>query len=125
MNKKEFINEIKTRLSILKKEEIDDIVNEYSEYIDEKIKSGKSESEAIKEFGDIDELVGGILDAYKINSEYYNNNSVLDKVFDDTKNVFDKAIKIISNGTSKEILKLLVYIGITILICYILKIHFI
>ena len=124
MNKKEFINEIKTRLSILKKEEIDDIVNEYSEYIDEKIKSGKSESEAIKEFGDIDELVGGILDAYKINSEYYNNNSVLDKVFDDTKNVFDKVIKIISNGTSKEILKLLVYIGITILICYILKLPF-
>ena len=82
MNKKEFINEIKTRLSILKKEEIDDIVNEYSEYIDEKIKSGKSESEAIKEFGDIDELVGGILDAYKIDKEYYNkNNSVLDKVF--------------------------------------------
>ena len=75
MKKKEFISEIKSRLAILKEEEINDIVNEYSEYIDEKVKSGKSESEAIQEFGDIDELVGGILDAYKIDSEYYKNNS--------------------------------------------------
>ena len=66
MNKKEFISELKSKLSILKKEEVNDIVNEYSEHIEEKIKSGKSEKEAIEEFGDIDELVSGILDAYKI-----------------------------------------------------------
>ena len=39
MNKKEFISELKSKLSILKKEEVNDIVNEYSEHIEEKIKS--------------------------------------------------------------------------------------
>ena len=124
MNKKEFISELKSKLSILKKEEVNDIVNEYSEHIEEKIKSGKSEKEAIEEFGDIDELVSGILDAYKIDKEYYKKNSIIDDVFDDTKDVFNKIVKIISNGTSKEIIKLLAYILVTILICYILKLPF-
>lgn len=124
MNKKEFISELKSKLSILKKEEVNDIVNEYSEHIEEKIKSGKSEKEAIEEFGDIDELVSGILDAYKIDKEYYKKTSILDNIAEDTKEVFNKIIKIISNGTSKEIIKLLAYILITILICYILKLPF-
>lgn len=124
MNKKEFIGELKSKLSILKKEEVNDIVNEYSEHIEEKIKSGKSEKEAIEEFGDIDELVSGILDAYKIDKEYYKKTSILDNIAEDTKEVFNKIIKIISNGTSKEIIKLLAYILVTILICYILKLPF-
>lgn len=124
MNKEEFINELRSKLSILKEEEIDDIVSEYGEHIDEEIKSGKSETDAINEFGDIDELVSGILDAYKINDKYYNKTSVLDNIFDDAKNVFNKIIKIISNGTSKDIIRLLVYVAITILICYILKLPF-
>ena len=90
MNKKEFISELKSKLSILKKEEVNDIVNEYSEHIEEKIKSGKSEKEAIEEFGDIDELVGGILDAYKIDKEYYKKTSILDNIAKDTKEVFNK-----------------------------------
>lgn len=124
MNKKEFISELKSKLSILKKEEVNDIVNEYSEHIEEKIKSGKSEKEAIEEFGDIDELVSGILDAYKIDKEYYKKTSILDNIAEDTKEVFNKIIKIISNGSSKEIIKLLAYILVTILICYILKLPF-
>lgn len=124
MNKKEFINELRSKLSILKEEEIDDIVSEYGEHIDEEIKSGKSEEDAICEFGDIDELVSGILDAYKINNKYYNKTSILDNIFEDTKSVFNKIIKIISNGTTKDIIRLLAYIAITILICYILKLPF-
>lgn len=124
MNKNEFISELKSKLSILKKEEVNDIVNEYSEHIEEKVKSGKSEKEAIEEFGDIDELVSGILDAYKIDKEYYKKTSILDNIAEDTKEVLNKIIKIISNGTSKEIIKLLAYILITILICYILKLPF-
>ena len=124
MNKNEFISELKSKLSILKKEEVNDIVNEYSEHIEEKIKSGKSEKEAIEEFGDIDELVSGILDAYKIDKEYYKKTSILDNIAEDTKEVFNKIIKIISNGSSKEIIKLLAYILVTILICYILKLPF-
>ena len=54
MTKEEFINKLKDKLSILNEDEVEDIINEYSEHIDEKIKSGVSEKEATNEFGDID-----------------------------------------------------------------------
>ena len=39
--------------------------------------------------------------------EYYKKTSILDNIAEDTKEVFNKIIKIISNGSSKEIIKLL------------------
>jgi len=74
MNKKDFIKELEKRLEILDEKEIKDIVNEYKDIIDEKVKSGKSEEEAVSEFGSIDELATEILKAYKINPKYSNSN---------------------------------------------------
>ena len=56
MNKKKFIKKLKNNLSILEENEINDIIDEYSDIIDEKIKNGKSEEEAINDFGNINEL---------------------------------------------------------------------
>ena len=98
MTKEEFINKLKDKLSILNEDEVEDIINEYSEHIDEKIKSGVSEKEATNEFGDIDELVSGILDAYKINKNYNKGQSnLIDDIVDTTKDVFNKTIKIFSS----------------------------
>ncbi len=74
MNKKDFIKELEKRLEILDEKEIKDIVNEYKDIIDEKVKSGKSEEEAVSEFGSMDELATEILKAYKINPKYSNSN---------------------------------------------------
>lgn len=74
MNKKDFIKELEKRLEILDEKEIKDIVNEYKDIIDEKVKSGKSEEEAVSEFGSIDELVTEVLKAYKINPKYSSSN---------------------------------------------------
>ena len=125
VTKSEFINKLKDKLSILNKNEVDDIINEYSEHIDEKVKSGVSESEAISEFGSIDELVSGILDAYKINKDYNKGESHLVRdIIDTTKDVFNKTIKIFSNGTFKDIMQLLIYILIALIICAIVKLPF-
>ena len=125
MTKEEFINKLKDKLSILNEDEVEDIINEYSEHIDEKIKSGVSEKEATNEFGDIDELVSGILDAYKINKNYNKGQSnLIDDIVDTTKDVFNKTIKIFSNGTFKDILQLFIYILVALLICAIVKIPF-
>lgn len=70
MTKKRFLSELKKRISILNEQEINDILNEYEESIDEKVKHGKKVSDAIADFGDIDELAEGILEAYKINPKY-------------------------------------------------------
>ncbi len=73
MNKSSFISKLKKNLKILDENEVKDIIDEYSEIIDEKIKNGKTEEEAIKDFGDVNELSKEILKAYKINPNYANN----------------------------------------------------
>ena len=45
MNKKEFINELESRLTNLPKKEIDDYIDFYSEAIDDRIEDGKTEDE--------------------------------------------------------------------------------
>lgn len=71
MSKKEFLKKLEERLLILNSSERKDIIDEYKDTINEKIKHGQTEVEAINDFGDIDELVEGILSAYKINPKYY------------------------------------------------------
>lgn len=70
MTKKKFLNELEKKLSVLDDSEIQDIMNEYSDIIDEKLKHGKTEKEAIEDFGSLDDLAKEILSAYKINPNY-------------------------------------------------------
>ncbi len=70
MTKKKFLSELEKKLSVLDDSEIQDIVNEYRDIIDEKVKHGKTEKEAIEDFGSLDDLVKEILSAYKINPNY-------------------------------------------------------
>ena len=49
--KKEFLNFLDKRLSILKEEEKNEVLNEYSQHIDMKVQEGQSEEDAIKNFG--------------------------------------------------------------------------
>lgn len=68
MNK--FLKELENRLMILSSDERQDIIDEYKSNIEEKIKNGKTEKEAVEDFGNIDDLAKEILSAYKINPEY-------------------------------------------------------
>lgn len=125
MTKKDFLDKLREKLEILKSDEVEDIINEYSEHIDEKVKSGVSEEDAILEFGDFNELVTNILDAYKINKNYNKGESnIVNDLIDTTKNVFNETIKIISSGTFKDILQLLIYVLIALIICAFVKIPF-
>lgn len=62
MNKKEFIEKLEKKLSKIKKSERDEAISYYVEIIDDAIEEGKKEKEAIKELGDIDEIVNKIID---------------------------------------------------------------
>ncbi len=70
MTKQKFLKELEKKLAILSETEKEDILNEYRDIIEEKVKHGKTEEEAVKEFGSIDELSKEILSTYKINPEY-------------------------------------------------------
>lgn len=126
MTKEEFLKRLKTKLSILEESEVIDILEEYSEHIDEKIKSGTSESDAIKEFGNINELASDILSAYKVKGNYSGNalNDFVTDFVDSIKEIFNKIVKVLSHGDTRDIVKLVIYVGIVLLVAAVIRIPF-
>ena len=80
MNKKKFLKILEEKLQILSEEEINDILNEYKDTIEEKVKHGSSEEEAVADFGSVEELSREILKAYKINPDYSKNKDKVKKI---------------------------------------------
>jgi ABC-type transport system involved in multi-copper enzyme maturation permease subunit len=70
VNKEKFLKELEKKLKVLSPEEKQDILNEYEDIITEKVKHGKTEEEAVKEFGDLNSLSEEILKSYKIDPKY-------------------------------------------------------
>lgn len=140
MNKKQFLNELEKRLKVLNENERKDIINEYSDIINEKIKNGKTEEQAVLEFGDIDSLVKEILESYKINPDYDNNfskkakdvaNNAEDLIKKGAKKLADTTTNIVndfknsdSNITLETIFEIIIKVFIFLIILAILRIPF-
>jgi uncharacterized membrane protein len=75
MKKQEFLDRLKSRISILDDEEVEDILTEYETHINEKMNAGKTEEQAIADFGDFNELIKDILAAYKIKDKGQTSSS--------------------------------------------------
>jgi hypothetical protein len=75
MTKQAFLDKLRSRLSILDDNEVEDILSEYAAHIDQKVASGKTEEQAIADFGDFNELVKAILSAYKIKDNASSSDS--------------------------------------------------
>ncbi len=107
MTKNEFIKKLRSKLHVLQESEVDEIINEYSDHIAQKIADGKTEAEAIEDFGDIDELASEILSAYHIKGsaktveDYFNSfvqfvNEVTNKVMGfDRRQVVDLIVEFV------------------------------
>ena len=70
MNKEGFLKELRDHLRVLDEREQEDIIDEYAQHIDLKMKSGLSEEEAISDFGNIAELAAEILEAYHVDPKF-------------------------------------------------------
>lgn len=99
MNKRKFLKELEKRLILLEETEKQDILNEYKDIIEEKVKRGKTEEEAIADFGSIDELSKEILKAYKINSEYLKDKQSTSS--DKAKEIINNSEDLIKEGARK------------------------
>ena len=62
MNKIEFLDELRSRLSGLPVKEVEERLSFYGEMIDDRIEEGLSEEEAIKAIGSVDEICDAILE---------------------------------------------------------------
>ena len=100
MTKQEFLKKLEKKLDILSKEEREDTINEYRDIIDEKMKHGRTEEEAVEEAGDVNELAKEIIEAYKINPDYQKNS----KTFaESTEDVIKKGAKKLSEVTEEVV----------------------
>ncbi|MDR0310086.1 MAG: DUF1700 domain-containing protein [Acidobacteriota bacterium] len=133
MSKKEFLEKLAQKLKILNKEEVADIVNEYAGYIDNKIAEGKSEEEAVADFGNINDLVKEILSAYKLSEDYTPPEEFSSsRLFDDTANFLNKSIEftarffndIFKHTNANYIVNILVTIFVALILVAIVKIPF-
>lgn len=123
MNKEEFLTKLRKKLSILEDSEIEDIVSEYEGYIEEKVGSGLTEEEAVKELGDFDEIVNDLLAAYKVkvpSNEEGGFTKFINYLGDGLDNLMDS----LNNKSGKDIVKFLIEIIIIIFIIALLKIPF-
>lgn len=99
MNKEEFLSVLRKNLSVLEEGEINDIIEEYEQHIDMKMKGGLSEKDAIRDFGDMKELTAGILEAYHVKADFSKEekkNVDFSKVVEESK----KATNAIGKGTT-------------------------
>jgi len=61
MNKQEFLNELKSKLTGLPQADLEERLSFYEEMIDDRIEDGKTEEEAVSEIGSVDEVVKTIM----------------------------------------------------------------
>ena len=57
MTKSEFLQQLREKMKGLPKTDIEDRVNFYIEMIDDRIEEGLSEEEAVRDIGNVDEIV--------------------------------------------------------------------
>lgn len=124
MTKQQFIDELNRRLQIISEKERKDIIDEYCNHIDMRMAEGKSEEEAIEDFGDIDELISDILDAYKINTKSMQDETFEGKMNRFLDDLFEGLKKIVSHFTSLDmdgVVHLLFELFITLIILAVIR----
>lgn len=97
MTKKAFLEKLEKKLSVLDAAEKKDIIDEYKGIIEEKIKHGMKEEEAVADFGDFDEFVSEILSAYKINPHIHKEKASKEKAQD----ILETGEELIKEGAKK------------------------
>jgi len=117
MNKSTFVKKLRSKLQILDNNEVEEIISEYSAHIDQKIADGKSEEEAIKDFGDINELANDILSAYHIEGK----SKTLEDYVSIVLEFFNDATSKILKYESKELGSFIVEFVLTCLILAVVK----
>ena len=126
MKKEEFLRILERKLEVINEKERKDIIDEYRTHIEMKMQEGKSEEEAIADFGDIDELVDEILDAYKINTDRVNRSfdSKLNHVMDELFEGFQRLLGSFTSLNVDDVVRLVFEILVILLLLAVLQFPF-
>lgn len=125
MNKKDFLDKLRKKLSILNDEEIEDIINEYEGYIDEKLNEGKTEKEAVKELGNVNEIANDLLEAYKVKPTVNDEENFVDKIIKAITNFIEIIINSLKGKSLADIIRMLILLCLIVLVIWAFKLPFI
>lgn len=76
MDKATFLVQLQKNIGMLDDDEQKDIIDEYSQHIDMKVSGGMTEAEAIEDFGDFNEFVRDVLNAYHVKAPFDQGDAV-------------------------------------------------
>ena len=126
MSKEEFLRVLERKLDVINEKERKDIIDEYRTHIEMKLQEGKTEEEVIQDFGDIDELVEEILDAYKINTQRVNQSfdAKLNKVLDSLFESFQRFLGSLTSLDVDDVVRLVFEILVILILLSLLHIPF-
>ncbi len=132
MKKKTFLTKLNLKLDVIEEQARTKILKEIEKEIDDLIKKGKEEKEAVKAVGSINELTEKILKEHKISAKYYrkkgSNNSKRDNKFEDFIDFIvlrvENFVNKITKQDSQKIIEIVIYILLLILAFFLLKIPF-
>ncbi len=126
MSKEEFLRVLERKLDVINEKERKDIIDEYRTHIEMKMQEGKTEEEVIQDFGDIDELVEEILDAYKINTQRVNQSfdAKLNKVLDSLFESFQRFLGSLTSLDVDDVVRLVFEILVILILLSLLHIPF-
>lgn len=123
MNKHEFITKLNGKLFLLNESERRDIIDEYIGHIELKMQDGKSEADAIRDFGDIDALADEILEAYHIDNSRAKTKNI-DMYIRQGVDYISKATERILSFSSREMARVAVEFVLVLLVISILRLPF-
>lgn len=124
MKKKEYLNKLEKKLTILNSNERKKVLKSYENKIDELIEKGQDETDAISSLESIDNIVKKVLASYSINTEYQDNNFSLSDFFSDLTKKAKDFLTSIFNGSIEELLNFLLKILILFIFIVIFHIPF-
>ena len=123
MNKEEFLKKLRKRLEVLEDSEIEDILSEYEGFNDEKVSTGLTEEQDVKELGNFNEIVDDLLAAYKVKRTSGEEN-IFNKVINKISDAIDLFMESLNNKSGKDIVKVLIEIILILFLICLLKIPF-
>ncbi len=114
MTKKQFLKKLKEALKIINPNEVEDIIKQYSSLIDEKVAMGMSEKEAIKVFGDVEEIASSIIKDY--NKRNYKGNDFISNFSKKVMNYGERFFEFLSKKDTSELIRVLIEVVVVIFI---------
>src|SRR5574344_133851 len=110
MTKDKFLKQLRKKLSILNHHDIEEIINEYTDYIDEKVMAGSSEKDAVKSFGNMDDLARELIKNNQLKRESEENKDPIGTFAKKVSKVIDEMIQYFHGKGPKEIIQFIVEI---------------